>query len=127
MTKQLRASLVSAAAIAVLVAGTLPLRATENIDYDGINKIKQNGLNAASSKVMEIMSYLTDVYGPRLTGSPNVKKAADWAVGQMKEWGLTNRGRRVPPKPPPRWRRASQLVVGGAATRRRAAASREAG
>ena len=90
MTKQLRASLVSAAAIAVLVAGTLPLRATENIDYDGINKIKQTGLNAATSKVMEIMSYLTDVYGPRLTGSPNVKKAADWAVGQMKEWGLTN-------------------------------------
>src|SRR5580704_140418 len=89
MTKQLRASLVSSAAIAVLVAGTLPLGATENIDYDGINKIKQNGLNAASSKVMEIMSYLTDVYGPRLTGSPNVKKAADWTVAQMQQWGLT--------------------------------------
>ena len=35
------------------------------------------------------MSYLTDVYGPRLTGSPNVKKAADWTVAQMQQWGLT--------------------------------------
>ena len=36
------------------------------------------------------MSYLTDVYGPRLTGSPNVQKAGDWAVAKMKEWGLVN-------------------------------------
>jgi hypothetical protein len=90
MTKQLRVSLVSAVAVSALIAVTLPLRASETIDYDGINKIKAQGLNTATSKVMEIMSYLTDVYGPRLTGSPNVKKAGDWAVSQLKEWGLTN-------------------------------------
>ena len=39
---------------------------------------------------MEIESYLTDVYGPRLTGSPNIKEAADWAQKTMKEWGLAN-------------------------------------
>ena len=39
---------------------------------------------------MEIESYLTDVYGPRLTGSPNYKEAADWAMKTMKEWGLSN-------------------------------------
>ena len=39
---------------------------------------------------MEISSWLTDVHGPRLTGSPNVKKAGDWAVAKMKEWGLQN-------------------------------------
>jgi len=90
MTKHLRVSLVGAAAIAALVAVNLPLRASETIDYDGINRIKQTGLSPESSKVMEIMSYLTDVYGPRLTGSPNVKKAADWAVQTMQSWGLTN-------------------------------------
>jgi hypothetical protein len=90
MTKQVRVSLVGAAAVSALVAVTLPLRASETIDYDGINKIKAQGLTAANSKVMEVMSYLTDVYGPRLTGSPNVKKAGDWAVGQLKEWGLAN-------------------------------------
>ena len=90
MTKHLRARLVSLAGVATLAVATLPLRASENIDYDGINKIKQIGLSPENSKVMEIMSYLTDVYGPRLTGSPNVKKAADWAVKTMQSWGLTN-------------------------------------
>ena len=39
---------------------------------------------------MEIVSYLTDVYGPRLTGSPNIKQAADWAVTKLREWGASN-------------------------------------
>src|SRR5262249_55929074 len=77
------------AAVAFFVVG-LPLGASENIDYDSINKIKAQGLNPANSQVMDVMSYLTDVYGPRLTGSPNVKKAGDWAVSKLKEWGLTN-------------------------------------
>src|SRR5690606_37127135 len=32
----------------------------------------------------------TDVYGPRLTGSPNYENAAKWAVQQMESWGMTN-------------------------------------
>src|SRR5262245_58206542 len=90
MKNRHRASLVGLAAAAAFLAVSLPLGATETIDYDGINKIKAQGLNASSSQVMDTMSYLTDVYGPRLTGSPNVKKAGDWAVAKMKEWGLTN-------------------------------------
>ena len=39
---------------------------------------------------MEISSWLTDVHGPRLTGSPNTQKAGEWAVAKMKEWGLQN-------------------------------------
>src|SRR3954471_6003166 len=70
-------------------AAALPLgAASEKIDYDGINKIKQLGLNPQTSQVMEISSWLTDVYGPRLTGSPNTQKAGEWAVAKMKEWGL---------------------------------------
>jgi carboxypeptidase Q len=61
---------------------------TEKLDLDAIYKIKDEGLQR--SKVMEIESYLTDVYGPRLTGSPNIKEAADWAQKTMKEWGLAN-------------------------------------
>src|SRR6476646_4402565 len=90
MTNKFRTALVSVAAVAALAAFGLPLVASENIDYDGINKIKQQGLNPDNAKVMEIMSYLTDVYGPRLTGSPNVQKAGDWTVAKMKEWGLVN-------------------------------------
>ncbi len=40
------------------------------------------------SQVMRTAHILTDVYGPRLTGSPNYKAAAEWAVRQMQEWGL---------------------------------------
>ena len=79
-----------AALLTVSVAG-LPIRASdEPIDYDSINKIKTQGLVATNSKVMEIASYLTDVYGPRLTGSPNIQKAGEWSVAKMKEWGLTS-------------------------------------
>jgi carboxypeptidase Q len=73
------------------VLATLPLGAAgEKIDYEAINKIKEQGLQPQNSKVMEISSWLTDVYGPRLTGSPNTQKAGEWAVAKMKEWGLQN-------------------------------------
>ena len=80
-----------ALAAAVALAATLPIRAaTEKIDYEAIAKIKAQGLQPQNSQVMEISSWLTDVYGPRLTGSPNIEKAGDWAVSKMKEWGLQN-------------------------------------
>jgi hypothetical protein len=43
-----------------------------------------------NSQIMKTMHMLSDVYGPRLTGSPNHKRAAEWAVKQMQEWGLAN-------------------------------------
>jgi hypothetical protein len=81
------------ATTAVLAAlAVLPLAAqfphSEQLDFDAIYRIKDEGLQR--SKVMEIESYLTDVYGPRLTGSPEIKEAADWAQQQMREWGLAN-------------------------------------
>ena len=78
-------------AAAALLAG-LPLAAdwpaAEKLDLDAIYKIKEEGLQR--SHVMEIASYLTDVYGPRLTGSPDTKEAADWTQKTMKDWGLSN-------------------------------------
>lgn len=81
-------------AAALAVAATLPLAAqvaqpaTERIDYDAIYRIKEEGFQR--SQVMEIESYLTDVYGPRLTNSPNIKAAGDWAKQKLTEWGLVN-------------------------------------
>lgn len=60
----------------------------DRVDYDAIYRIKEEGLQR--SQVMEIASYLTDVYGPRLTGSPNYLLAADWAEKKMTEWGLAS-------------------------------------
>jgi carboxypeptidase Q len=62
--------------------------ATEKLDLDAIYRLKEEGLQR--SKVMEIEGFLTDVYGPRLTNSPNYKEAGDWAQKTMKDWGLAN-------------------------------------
>ena len=74
-----------------LTATGLPIRAAdEPIDYDAINRIKAQGLTPANSQVMDVSSWLTDVHGPRLSGSPGIQMAGEWAVAKMKEWGLEN-------------------------------------
>ena len=62
--------------------------AQERVDHDAIYRIKDEGFSR--SQVMNIMSWLTDVYGPRLTNSPGYRKAGDWAVKEMTSWGLAN-------------------------------------
>jgi carboxypeptidase Q len=55
---------------------------------DPIARIKDEGLQR--SHVMETLSYLSDVIGPRLTGSPNMKRANEWTRDQLSKWGLQN-------------------------------------
>ncbi|MDT4895220.1 MAG: hypothetical protein QOH25_297 [Acidobacteriota bacterium] len=43
-----------------------------------------------NSQILQTVHVLADVYGPRLTGSPNHKAAAEWALKQMQSWGLRN-------------------------------------
>ena len=64
------------------------LGAQEKVDLYTINRIKNEAFQ--NSKVMENAFYLTDVYGPRLTGSPGLQAAAEWAVRRFNEWGLAN-------------------------------------
>ena len=61
---------------------------SEPVDLQAVYAIKDEGLQR--SKVMEIASYLTDVYGPRLTGSPEIRRAGEWAVKEMQSWGVAN-------------------------------------
>jgi len=63
-------------------------RLSSNRTNDPIARIREEGLE--HSKVMETISYLTDVIGPRLTGSPNLKRANEWTRGKLEDWGLTN-------------------------------------
>ena len=60
----------------------------EPVDHQTIARIKIEGFQ--KSQVMETLRYLTDVAGPRLTGSPNLKHAGEWARDSMAEWGLQN-------------------------------------
>src|SRR2546427_8187345 len=80
----------NALVILLLMAAVLPLsaQAPSHSDLTAIYQIKDEGFN--HSQVMEIMSYLTDVHGPRLTNSPNIKQAAEWTTCKMKECQLAN-------------------------------------
>lgn len=61
----------------------------ERVDLAVAHRIRNEAFGA-NSKVMDTVFYLTDVYGPRLTGSPGFKAAADWAVKRMTNWGLAH-------------------------------------
>ncbi len=62
--------------------------AQEKVDLAVVNRIKTEALQ--NSKVMDHVFYLTDVFGPRLTGSPAFQAAADWVVKQLQGWSVEN-------------------------------------
>ena len=67
---------------------SLPLLAQTTADKDLLARIRKEETD--NSQIMKTMHMLADVYGPRLTGSPNHKHAAEWAIRQMQQWGLSN-------------------------------------
>jgi carboxypeptidase Q len=81
-SKLLRAVIGVAIAILPLLA-----LAEETVDLGVIHRIKSEAFE--NSKVMDHLFFLTDLHGPRLTGSPNFQAAADWAVKRLTEYGLT--------------------------------------
>ena len=60
----------------------------QNGSGDMVSRIRKEAMER--SQIMKTMHMFTDLYGPRLTGSPNHKAAAEWAVKQMTAWGLEN-------------------------------------
>jgi len=66
---------------------SLPI-AAQNGGGDMLGRIRKEATDR--SQIMKTMHMFTDVYGPRLTGSPNHKAAAEWAVKQMTAWGFDN-------------------------------------
>ncbi|MGH9945359.1 MAG: M20/M25/M40 family metallo-hydrolase, partial [Pyrinomonadaceae bacterium] len=60
----------------------------ERVDSEVYWKIRREATD--NSQILRTTHFLTDVYGPRLTGSPNHKSAAEWVVRQAGSWGLEN-------------------------------------
>src|SRR5512142_3016931 len=75
-----------ALAAAVLAVG--PLFAADSPDLTMLTRIRQEGFR--NSKVMEIASGLMDGIGPRLTASPDMRRANDWTMKKLTEFGLVN-------------------------------------
>ena len=82
------------AAILALFLAVNPLGAqapaVSQSDLAAIHQIREEGFSNSTSKIMEIISYLSDVYGPRLTNSPDIKDAEKWTIDKMNEWHLAN-------------------------------------
>lgn len=80
----------SPCAVFALVASLAapPAFAATPADLEALGRIRDEGFHR--SQVMEIVGHLTDVIGPRLTGSPQMRAANDWTLGKLREWGLAN-------------------------------------
>jgi len=72
--------------LCALGVGYAPVFAQNSTDINA--KIRKEATD--NSQIMRTMHFLTDVYGPRLTGSPNLKAAGEWAIKQMTAWGFEN-------------------------------------
>jgi hypothetical protein len=75
-------------AAALVLALLAPLAAQSRLDADINAKIRQE--ENSHSQIMKTLHVLADVYGPRVTGSPSLKAAGEWAITQMESWGFTN-------------------------------------
>lgn len=67
----------------------VPVHATEPVDWEMVTRIRQEGLQR--SQALEMLTELTQNVGARLTGSPQMKAANEWARDRMAEWGLDAR------------------------------------
>ena len=77
--------------VAIVIAGLAGpafASAQERADLDVMARIREEGFRR--SQVMDFAWYMTDVLGPRLTGSPGLKRAQRWATSKMEELGLVN-------------------------------------
>jgi hypothetical protein len=61
---------------------------SDKVDLGALTQIKNEAFQ--HSQVMENLFYISEVYGPRVNNSRNHRAAAEWAMQQMKTWGLQN-------------------------------------
>ena len=70
----------------ILAIAALTAFGQERVDLSTVQRIKEEAFQR--SKVMEILAGITDLNGPRLTGSPEFKEAADWAMARLNNYGV---------------------------------------
>jgi carboxypeptidase Q len=80
----------TASTVLLVAALTAPAGTAEEeaVDLEMVTRIRDEGLS--NSKVVETVEYLTDVIGPRVTGSPQMRQANDWTRARLESWGLAN-------------------------------------
>lgn len=79
-------ALTAGVVVGVLLSG-IGLSAQDG-DDDPLRQIRAEGLGR--SQAMEMVGWLSDVYGPRLTGTPAVEQAKSWTLETLRSFGLSN-------------------------------------
>jgi carboxypeptidase Q len=72
-------------ALALLLLAS-PLAAQSTVDTTGAGALIGQAMD--HSEVMANLEHLTDIIGPRLTGSPAMRKANDWTLERFRSYGL---------------------------------------
>jgi len=85
MTVRRAAALALSLALLAAPAAAAP---PEPVDLEMVTRIRDEAFNR--SKAFETLSRLCDGIGPRVTGSPNYRKAAEWAKAELEKMGLAN-------------------------------------
>jgi len=88
MQRALRSIVLACAVTAGLTSPAWAQVAQERVDLAVVQKIREEGLQR--SQVPDLAGYLTDVIGPRLTGSPAMRTALDWTADKLRGWGFVN-------------------------------------
>jgi hypothetical protein len=78
----------NASALRAQQPAATPAQAQPTPTPDVIERIKEEGLKR--SEVMRTLAHLTDGIGPRLTGSPALRRANEWTRDRLTQWGLAN-------------------------------------
>jgi hypothetical protein len=74
--------------IAIALLLSVSVAAQETVNDTVVAQIKAEAFQR--SAVMDTLSWIADVYGPRLTGSPTLRQAGEWARDQLTKWGMVN-------------------------------------
>jgi carboxypeptidase Q len=81
------AAVIGIATLLLSATGGVAQVASEAVDLDDVSRIRAEGLD--NSQIEALGHHLTDVIGPRLTGSPGMRQANEWTAAKLREWGLS--------------------------------------
>jgi hypothetical protein len=68
----------------------LALAATASAQSPSDDVAKLIAEGKTNNRAFQTLEHFTGKFGPRLTGSPNLERAQQWAVSQLKAWGYEN-------------------------------------
>ncbi len=87
MSSLTRPFLIPVLAVVGAVHALVAPASAQPLDHATLAAIRDEGLRRP--QVMDHISWLSDIYGPRVTGTPAIEQAGHWTMEKLREWGLS--------------------------------------